>query len=498
MSFACVPARPMRVRLCALCVCVVGAGRARGVQGSARHDSWLSGLTDYVRFEATPAEISLMARVRQYVRRFGIPSTYGYFDEIGQPGVRTDYPCAREGSECVVPEFCYTSGQPISVYYGKGPGITEELTKITLDTPPHGEELTLMCNMDAFGSDPSPGNVKNCWVECMNKQATVNKVDQCKGHGVKDGNMEALWARIPMCKKPGASMGVVSPIEEQYQQSLAPICEDDVMSSGMQLHIDCRFQRAFAIATGIEAQFNERGLVQEDLTRWVDRAYVTFFKGEPTGMTHSMMVSNLIRSVHMFSNDTSIPIIVYVFEEEAISIDWDPVIFPRLIVVHGNSINSMGNRYVSFNFNKFRSMFLRVKTGIQLDADMIIAPNCDLLFAASEREITPEYAVPIFPVHWMTRYRNPEHKEGYDVYAVDYPGDGATKGSDALAKWPARRRWVHAHPTWTHHALPWLVDTFVMKISHSRWAQIPRVAKALGGHLQENPPIFMMEDEDLM
>jgi hypothetical protein len=65
---------------------------------------------------------------------------------------------------------------------------------------------------------------------------------------------------------------------------------------------------------------------------------------------------------------------------------------------------------MSFNFNKFRSMILRVKVGVQLDADMLLGPNCDKLFDATEREITAEYPYPIMPVHWMSRYKEQDRK----------------------------------------------------------------------------------------
>ena len=45
----------------------------------------------------------------------------------------------------------------------------------------------------------------------------------------------------------------------------------------------------------------------------------------------------------------------------------------------------------------------RVKVGVQLDGDMLVAPNCDKLFDATEKHINAEYPYPIMPVHWMAR-----------------------------------------------------------------------------------------------
>ena len=342
--------------------------------------------------------------------------------------------------------------------------------------------------------------------------------------------------------------------EAGFQAAIQPLCSDASLAMGMALQLDCRFQKAFAVATGMAAEFEARGLLDSDMTRWIDRAFVTFFKGSATGLRHSMMVSNLIRSVHLFSKDPTIPIIVYCFEEDFVSMDWEPELYPRLIVVHSRSIGVMNGcdrvrkqccRYpsdygmtpgqdwghaplesqkwwsdnhcntvvggaalpncpyhctparghVSFNFNKLRSMFLRVKTGIQMDADMVVAPNIDLLFPATEREITAAYPFPVFPVHWMTRYKNPDDPNGYDTYAITYPGDDLSGDAD---KWPNRSRWVHAHPTWTHLALPWVVDTLLMRIDFEKWQTLPRVKAALGEHLQANPHAYMYEDEDLM
>jgi hypothetical protein len=46
--------------------------------------------------------------------------------------------------------------------------------------------------------------------------------------------------------------------------------------------------------------------------------------------------------------------------------EWDPVAFPRLIVFHSNGFSSeyKNKLRVSFNFHKFRSMMLRIRTGV--------------------------------------------------------------------------------------------------------------------------------------
>ena len=183
-----------------------------------------------------------------------------------------------------------------------------------------------------------------------------------------------------------------------------------------------------------------------------------------------------------------------------ISIDWDPSLFPNLIVIHADDISTMG-RSMSFNFNKFRSLMLRIKVGVQLDADMLLGTNCDKLFDATEREITAEYPYPIMPVHWMSRYTEPGKKiDGYGGYAISYPGDPKPIGRGD-PNFPPRIRWAHCHPTWTYHALPFIADALLAKVDYSMWSAVPRVVAgitAAGGKPVATPANYMREDEDLL
>ena len=100
-------------------------------------------------------------------------------------------------------------------------------------------------------------------------------------------------------------------------------------------------------------------------------------------MKHAMMVTNLIRSIHFFSK---YPLVVYVVGTPELSKDWDPKVFPNLIIIHGDGLPTMNNGQegVSFNFNKFRSMLLRIKVAVQLDADMVVGAQCDRIFDATQ------------------------------------------------------------------------------------------------------------------
>ena len=143
-------------------------------------------------------------------------------------------------------------------------------------------------------------------------------------------------------------------------------------------------------------------------------------------------------------------------------------------------------------------MMLRIKVGVQLDADMINGPNCDRLFDATEKEITASYPYPIMPVHWMTRYDGKAEGmrvDGYTQYATAYPGDPPTRDPH----WPPRQRWAHCHPTWTWHALPFIADALMCKMDMEIWRASARVQKGLGHSAPEpNPKAYMNEDEDLL
>jgi hypothetical protein len=183
--------------------------------------------------------------------------------------------------------------------------------------------------------------------------------------------------------------------------------------------------------------------------------------------------------------------------------------------------------------NKFRSMLLRVRVGVQLDADQVVlGANCDRLFGGAERETTAKYPYPIMPLHWMSRMKG---LDSYGAYASSYPGDiddpgapteavvlaksmwqswaeqaiedygGAekaverkTEGGVGLNRWPPRVRWGHCHPTWTVHAHPFIADLLLNKLDYHAWSVLGRVRDVLGPAPVQNPITYMNEDEDQM
>mmetsp|Transcript_109861 Transcript_109861/g.342428 ORF Transcript_109861/g.342428 Transcript_109861/m.342428 type:complete len:488 (+) Transcript_109861:81-1544(+) len=177
---------------------------------------------------------------------------------------------------------------------------------------------------------------------------------------------------------------------------------------------------------------------------WLPQAFVSF-----VGLTLSngarigAEMDLLIQSVHHFSEK---PIVVVNFGS-LVPTTWTPDRFPRLILMHARDAKALTGK--SFNFNKLTAMmFTKVKTGIALDADQWVNHGLDYLFGRAEEETTKDYPYPIMPVHWMSRDPESNDMRGYpDSYTFHFASSGGPRRS---------MRWGHAHPTWAHHALPWL------------------------------------------
>jgi len=123
---------------------------------------------------------------------------------------------------------------------------------------------------------------------------------------------------------------------------------------------------------------------------------------------------------------------------------------------------------------------VRVKTAIQLDADMLVAKHIDRLFDATAKHVTANYPYPIMPVHWMSRMKG---ADGYaDAYPVNYNG--------------FRIRWAHCHPTWTWHALEFVGQALMAKLNRVEWTSW--VKKETGVAPVPIPMTFLGEDEDML
>mmetsp|Transcript_16288 Transcript_16288/g.28471 ORF Transcript_16288/g.28471 Transcript_16288/m.28471 type:complete len:627 (+) Transcript_16288:66-1946(+) len=207
---------------------------------------------------------------------------------------------------------------------------------------------------------------------------------------------------------------------------------------------------------------------------WLDRAFVNYFAGAP-GSRHAKMTEELIRSVHLFSQQ---PIFVLHLGSVAPQ-TWTPERFPNLILVHAAPMGPDSHR--SFNFNKIRSFLLsRVRTGVELDSDQFVAPGVDYMFDMTDKEITENYSMPIQPVHFFSfTQANTPDSAWWPRFCPDPP-----------ACERHTMRWGHAHPTWKYQSLPFLGRWLRM---HFRDELLPAVSNAAAMRVSSIP-----EDEDML
>lgn len=213
---------------------------------------------------------------------------------------------------------------------------------------------------------------------------------------------------------------------------------------------------------------------------WLDRAFVNYYAGLPSGK-HAGMTRELVESVHMFSA----AVVVVFFFGMVTPTDWSPGRYPRLVLIQAAPLPPGSGR--SFNFNKLRSMLLsRVRVGVQLDSDQFVAPGVDRLFERTAEEVTKEYPMPILPAHFL-----------------DWGPHGQGPGGAGAKLWhrycPAMQegkckfqtqRWGHAHPTWSFWAVPFL-GRWLRRNFRDEW--LPEE-----GGKQKLRVIDVTEDEDLL
>jgi len=172
---------------------------------------------------------------------------------------------------------------------------------------------------------------------------------------------------------------------------------------------------------------------------WVDEAFINYFANKGAGGEKYLKQTELlIESVHRFSTR---PIVAVNFGPSPAPAHWKNQ--ERLVLLLAKPLPE-GE---SFNYNKFRAMLMaRARTGIELDSDQLVVKGVDHMFLRTSQEVTKAYPYPILPVHWMSKDDDPAFpNRPYKDY--DYK----------CANCPKRTmRWGHAHPTWTHWALPFV------------------------------------------
>lgn len=238
----------------------------------------------------------------------------------------------------------------------------------------------------------------------------------------------------------------------------------DIMRKLMQARVDPRFKDAY------KAHFAQSG----EMRGWTPKAYVNYFASTPSGK-HAKMTEELVRSVHRFSKK----VIIVVNFGMTTSAKLTPERYPRLILLHADPMDSALKR--SFNFNKLRAfLFARALAGVGLDSDQFVAPGVDQLFEMTEREITADYPLPIMPVHFLDR-----GPKDLGVWWSRYCVDTACSLQTL--------RWGHAHPSWTHWALPFIGKWLRKNFRDETLPEITGKTQAPSLRVLDIP-----EDEDLL
>jgi hypothetical protein len=152
-------------------------------------------------------------------------------------------------------------------------------------------KFPLMCNSEVFGSDPVVGRPKYCELKCDRDEDEVKKVESCSARTLP---FIHELAAVPLCGS-SAEQTAADEAERELQAAVMPFCEVTALKHVTDLHLDCRYQQAYANAKEVKGWTGKPAS-----TDWIDRAFVVFFAGDPTG-AHAGMVTNLIRSAHMFS-----------------------------------------------------------------------------------------------------------------------------------------------------------------------------------------------------
>jgi len=206
---------------------------------------------------------------------------------------------------------------------------------------------------------------------------------------------------------------------------------------------------------------------------WAEDAWVNYFKAVPGASTNFLkLTEDLVESVHRFSKK---PIILVNFGDS--DTYFDPTRFPRLVLLQARDVSSAPG-FPSFNFNKLQAVLLaKVKVGVSLDSDMIMANSmADSILARTRDEITEAYPYPMLPVHFLDR--DPANLKYYT-------GTGNYLVYDSCPSCPKpTMRWGQAQPTWTFWSLPFLARWQAAKLSGSQY---------LGVDLSQ-----VAEDEDML
>ncbi len=156
-----------------------------------------------------------------------------------------------------------------------------------------------------------------------------------------------------------ASTRRVAKEESVFRSALRPFCDLPAMHPIFEARVRCSFTENY------NAIYDSGG--------WSDEAYVAFTKGRAYTDYYNMS-SVLIESTHAMSTR---PIIFFCIDSACL---WDPKKYPNLVII--DIFTTRMNEHLSLDFSKWVALILsRVRTGVQLDSDMMLMPSADILFA---------------------------------------------------------------------------------------------------------------------
>ena len=177
---------------------------------------------------------------------------------------------------------------------------------------------------------------------------------------------------------------------------------------------------------------------------------MTYFAGPLEG-TQSQQVELLIEAVHRFS---VYPIVV-LHGGMAYPFDWNPEIYPRLVLLSMQELP----HFVGFGASQLAAAVIsHVQTGIMLSPSSLVFPGIDHFFGAAEREIHSAYPYPILPVHYVERERDTESY--WTHVCVDAEGS-----CNQSMQWSQLSRCF----IWSLEALPFLASLLRAMLRDEAW-----------------------------
>ncbi|CAE7176939.1 NCS1, partial [Symbiodinium pilosum] len=245
-----------------------------------------------------------------------------------------------------------------------------------------------------------------------------------------------------------------------------------------QINVETRQQ---LLRARVDVRFKTNWARLRDTDGWYRKAWVSYVGGPPTSQ-FVKMAEELIKSVHYFSEH---PILMFNFGLFTPK-TWSEERFPQLVILHAAPLPNEPRIRRSFNFNKLRAILMsRALNAVEVDVDQFVAPGADVLFSLTSKWVNKEYSFPLMPAHFL---------------------DWSIKDQPAAPWWPRycpdpekpcpmqTMRWCHAHPTWTHWALPFF-GRWVRR--HFRDERLPNVT-VKGFHAPGLKVGDINEDEDLL